>query len=81
MQELGSFCIARSLRRLGMNAAIQLDDELMLHTKEVQDKTLVGMLPPKFQPGQATAAQCGPQSGFGIGWLLTQFTRRPNDRR
>ena len=76
LQKLGSFRITRRLCWFGMNAAIQLDDELMLHAKEIQNEPLVRMLPPEFQPGQAVASQSVPQPGLGVSRFPAQFTRR-----
>lgn len=70
LQELGPLGIARGLRRFSVNAAVQLHGEGVLDAKEIQDKTVIRMLSPEFQAGQATCSQRVPQFGFGIRLLL-----------
>jgi hypothetical protein len=64
------FCSLRiSVCSNGMLTAIQLDGEMSVGTKEVDDITVDRKLPPKFPTIQATVAQTEPQYSLGVGLI------------
>src|SRR5580700_3706233 len=62
-------------QRIGMLAAVHLDDQPPFETDEVGDETPDGSLTAKLETCKAPIAQCKPQLAFGIGHALAQFPR------
>jgi hypothetical protein len=52
-----------------MLAAIQLDNEMRVSTKEVDDISVDRELPPKFPAIQAAITQTKPQYSFRVGLI------------
>ena len=79
LQEFGPLCVTCGLRRVGMDASIHFDYELMLNTESIEDKMTVRMLPPELEPGQTTASQRLPQLFFSQSWLASLLAGHVND--